>query len=152
MATTKCQHWRVSKAPAYYLTYWRSTPRIPSSPLGYLPPGYLLPGYLPPWILTPRIIPIPRIPTLWDTYPLGYLLLRKPTAPPPKDIGPKMPISQRDLGPEIPTLVDRMTDACENITFPQLLLRVVIIENFLRVDKTFIQCAYDHYENPWCSK
>ena len=40
---------------------------------------------------------------------------------PPMDIPPL-----RNLGPGIVTLTDTMTDNCENITFPQLLLRALI--------------------------
>ena len=46
---------------------------------------------------------------------------------PRRDLVPEILTPGKDMGPEIaPLLVDRMTDTCENITFPQLRLRVVI--------------------------
>ena len=53
----------------------------------------------------------PRYPT---TSPIPYL---PDTLPPRKDMGPEIPY---------PSLENKLTDVCENITFPQLLLRAVI--------------------------
>ena len=59
-----------------------------------------------------------------DTYPLpkGYL-------PPWRDLEPGIPTPQRNLGPDITTTSMNNWQAghgCEYITFPQLLLRVVM--------------------------
>ena len=46
---------------------------------------------------------------------------------PKKDLIPVVPTAWKDMGPGIPTPPpNRMTDICENITFPQLLLQAVI--------------------------
>ena len=40
---------------------------------------------------------------------------------PRRNMGQEIPTPQKDMGPEIPyTSVNRLTDTCENITFPQL--------------------------------
>ena len=100
-------------------------------PLDTLPPRYptpldtLYPGY-----------PIPRIPYSWIPYPLDTILPPLDTQPP--DTLPRYPNSQKGHGTRdtLPfwkehgtrdTLppVNRLTDACENITLPQLLLWAV---------------------------
>ena len=76
----------------------------------YLPRGvYLLRGGVPAW---------------GCTYP-GRVYL-------PSGVGLSAPggVSQHALG-QTPPPVNRITDACENITFPQLLLRTVTNPNYI---------------------
>ena len=54
---------------------------------------------------------------------------------PRKDMGAGIPIPKRDLVPVIPSQVDRMTDTCENITFPQLVLQAVIRKKASCIDE-----------------
>ena len=75
------------------------------------PPGVPCLGWVgthPPWAYPPT-----------DTY--SSPLWHTPKGPGKRDFRPP----RNDIGPEIPLPMDRMTDTCENITFPQLRWRAV---------------------------
>ena len=110
-----------------YMFWWLPLGVSTSGWLGILGEGILGGGmysqvwYPPPRIPTSPGIPAPGIPTPSDTYPTGYLqslVYLPPGIPTNQDTSPS--------GIPTPLPIDSMTDACKNITFPQLLLRVVI--------------------------
>ena len=113
--------------PGVYLT-----PGYPTS-LDNLPPGYPTPytppsRYPTPWIPYPLGYPTPGYPTFLDTYPPRYSTPWKPY--PPDTLHPRYPTPflRNDMGPGTRKEPPKQTDAFENITLPQLLLRVVIVK------------------------
>ena len=93
-------------------------------PLDTLPSGYSTPEYP-----TPPPDTLPPIPPPEGTWDQRYLT--------PKEHGTRNnPPLPRNMGPEIyriptPPHVNRLIDACENITFPQLLLQPVNISMYV---------------------
>ena len=86
-----------------------------------------LPQYLPPKILYPQVA-YPQIPYPQDTYPPGYVLTPGSQIPYPQ-IPHTLEWTWDQRSPTPPPFLNKLTDTCENITFPQLLLRAVISIN-----------------------
>ena len=116
-----------------YMFWWLPLGVSTSGWVGILGEGILGRGYVSQvWYPLPRIPTSPGIPPLGylppqDTYPTGYLqslVYLPPGIPTNEDISP--PPLWNTYPPPTPIPMDSMTDARENITFPQLLLRVVI--------------------------
>ena len=92
-------------------------------------------GCIPPAFVVPGVYPSPRIPYPWISYPPGYPTLRYPTPWIPY-LFPRYPTPRRNwilyllkehgTRDTLPS-VDRMTLACENITFPKLRWLAVVI-------------------------
>ena len=124
VASTRCQYW------------WRGKYLEGAVGVRYLPPRYLPPWDTYLWVTNP-----------WDTYIFGYLThqdtspqiptlwIATPQIPTPgiptRDNYPPEGTWDRDIyplqkGPRtrdtyLPSSTEWLTDACENITFPQLL-------------------------------
>ena len=90
-----CSYWTREDQSA-----WSIRNRLDTLPLAYPTPRYCI-----PWLPYPLWIPYPsHIPCLLDIHFLD--------TPPPDTLPPREEI--------VSPLMDRMTDTCENITFPQL--------------------------------
>ena len=95
-----------------------------SGRVGYPGQGYTLPPAYPPWI------PYPGYPTPWIPYP------KIPYPPDTPPLWIPYPSPERTWDQEgtwhqrCPPPVNRLTDACDNITFPQLLSRAVMTSMF----------------------
>ena len=118
--------WRVGYTP--WIPYTQILyPSIPYH-LDTLPPTYPTPpGYTHfPWIPYPlNTLPLDILPPAMN---MGSEIPNPPERTwdqrnliPRSHMGQEIPTPQKDMGPEIPyTSVNRLTDTCENITFPQL--------------------------------
>ena len=88
-----------------------------------LPPDTLLLDTYPPPYLTPVDTLCPQIPYLSDSIPSIQSQIPYPP-PKKKDLRPEIsysPLPPRNMGQKYPTPpVNRLTDTCENIAFPQL--------------------------------